>query len=110
MIYKCKCKLKIFKNLYLLTLVYNFKLSGFQLLFLKIKWWKVFQHFRKPGHRSITIKMDKKIVNSKACSIEVTAVSIDIMKKICDHIPITKQMYDELLPNPMKPYRRMAGM
>lgn len=54
--------------------------------------------------------MNKKKVNSKASSIEVAAVSNDIMKKICDHVPITKQMYDELLPNPMKPYRRMAGM
>lgn len=66
-------------------------------------------HFRKPGHRSITIQMDSKKVNNKACSIEVSEASNDIITKICDHVPITKQMYDELLPNPMKPYRRMAG-
>lgn len=53
--------------------------------------------------------MDKKKVNCKACSIEVSAVSNELMKTICDNVPITKQMYDELLPNPMKPYRRMAG-
>jgi len=53
--------------------------------------------------------MDSKKINSKACSIEISAVSNDIIKKVCDHVPITKQMYDELLPNPMKPYRRMAG-
>lgn len=53
--------------------------------------------------------MDKKKVNSKACSIEMSSVSNDLMKKVCDNVPITKQMYDELLPNPIKPYRRMAG-
>lgn len=53
--------------------------------------------------------MDKKKVNSKACSIEMSLVSNDMMKKVCDNVSITKQMYDELLPNPMKPYRRMAG-
>lgn len=68
-----------------------------------------FFNFRKPGHRSITIQMDKKKVNNKACSIEVSVASNDIIEKICDNVPITKQMYDELLPNPMKPYRRMAG-
>lgn len=53
--------------------------------------------------------MDKKKVNSKSCSIEVSTVSNELMTTICDNVPITKQMYDELLPNPMKPYRRMAG-
>jgi len=53
--------------------------------------------------------MDKKKVNSKACSIEVSSVSNELMKKICHSMPISKEMYDELLPNPMKPYRRMAG-
>jgi len=53
--------------------------------------------------------MDSKKINSKACSIELSSVSNDMIKKICDYVPITKQMYDELLPNPMKPYRRMAG-
>lgn len=67
-------------------------------------------NFRKPGgNRSITIYMDKKKVNNKACSIELSPASNELIKKICDNIPITKQMYDELLPNPMKPYRRMAG-
>lgn len=53
--------------------------------------------------------MDKKKVNSNSCSIEVSLASNELMKRICDNVPITKQMYDELLPNPMKPFRRMAG-
>lgn len=53
--------------------------------------------------------MDKKILSSRACSIEICSDSNGLMTKICDNVPITKQMYDELLPNPMKPYRRMAG-
>lgn len=53
--------------------------------------------------------MDQKLVNSRAGSIEVSLASNELMKKLCDHVPITKQMYDELLPNPMRPYRRMAG-
>lgn len=53
--------------------------------------------------------MDQKLVNSRAGSIEVSLASTELMKKLCDHVPITKQMYDELLPNPMRPYRRMAG-
>lgn len=53
--------------------------------------------------------MDKKKVNSKACSIELSSVSNELITKICDKVPITKPMYDELLPNPLKPYRRMAG-
>lgn len=53
--------------------------------------------------------MDKKKVSSKACSIEVSPASNELMKTICDNVPITKQMYDELRPNPMKPCRRMAG-
>lgn len=65
---------------------------------------------RKPGEtRSITIYMDKKQVNNKACSIEISSGSNELMTTICDNVLITKQMYDELLPNPMKPYRRMAG-
>jgi hypothetical protein len=65
---------------------------------------------RKPGeNRSITIYMDKKKVNNNSSSIEVSLTSNELMTKICDNVPITKQMYDELLPNPMKPFRRMAG-
>ncbi|XP_025411649.1 3'-5' RNA helicase YTHDC2-like isoform X3 [Sipha flava] len=63
----------------------------------------------KPGeNRSITIYMDKKKVNNNSSSIEVSLTSNELMTKICDNVPITKQMYDELLPNPMKPFRRMA--
>lgn len=53
--------------------------------------------------------MDKKIINSKACSIELSSVSKELIMAVCDKIPITQQMYEELLPNPMKPFRRMAG-
>lgn len=70
----------------------------------------VFLINRKPGeNRSITVYMDKKKVSSKACSIEVSPDSNELMKTLCDNVPITKQMYDELRPNPMKPCRRMAG-
>lgn len=69
-----------------------------------------FLNDRKPGeNRSITVYMDKKKVSSKACSIEASSASNELMKTICDNVPITKQMYDELRPNPMKPCRRMAG-
>lgn len=70
----------------------------------------LFLNYRKPGeNRSITIYMDKKKVNNNSSSIEVSLTSNELMTKICDNIPITKQMYDELLPNPMKSFRRMAG-
>lgn len=61
------------------------------------------------GSRSITIYMDKKKVNNRACGIELSSVSNELMKTICDCIPINQEMYNDLLPNPMKPYRRMAG-
>lgn len=53
--------------------------------------------------------MDKKKVNNKACSIELSSVSNELITQICGKVPITKPIYDELLPNPLKPYRRMAG-
>lgn len=53
--------------------------------------------------------MNKKKINSKACSIEVSSVSNEIMKTVCECVPINKETYDGLLPNPIKPYRRMAG-
>lgn len=53
--------------------------------------------------------MDKKKVNCNSCSIEVSLASSELMKRICDNVPISKQMYDQLLPNPMKAFRRMAG-
>jgi len=53
--------------------------------------------------------MDKKKVNNKACSIEISSISNELIKKNCNSVPISKEMYDELLPNPVKPYRRMAG-
>ncbi|VVC42041.1 Hypothetical protein CINCED_3A008693 [Cinara cedri] len=58
--------------------------------------------------RSITVYMDIKKLNSNACSLEISLSSNELMTNMCDNVPITKQMYDELLPNPMKPYRRMA--
>lgn len=45
----------------------------------------------------------------RACDINVSSASNELMTKTCDNIVITRQMYEELLPDPMKPFRRMAG-
>ncbi|XP_050524124.1 3'-5' RNA helicase YTHDC2-like isoform X2 [Daktulosphaira vitifoliae] len=62
----------------------------------------------KGNNRSITVYMNKTNIDNKAGNIAISPISKEIVTKICHSVPLTKEMYIELLPNPIKPFQRMA--
>ncbi|XP_050434677.1 3'-5' RNA helicase YTHDC2-like isoform X2 [Adelges cooleyi] len=64
--------------------------------------------YKKKTKNKFKKKNKKLSIIDNAASVEISSISQEIITKTCDNIPITKQMYEELLPNPMKQFQRMA--